>query len=106
MCDDCAQYLRRLLEAGGPASPSSTPRMLAFSIVCVPRLACEVTTATTRILPGVWDEQVQRRRDQELAALLFLRQRPGRAEQAHRRPDRLHLQRMRRAVHGHHQRGE
>ncbi len=47
-----------------------------------------------------------RRRRQEHALLLFLRQEPARGAQAHRRPDRVHLRRMRRAVHGHHPRGE
>ena len=47
-----------------------------------------------------------RRRRQEHAVLLVLRQEPARGAQAHRRPDRVHLRRMRRIVHGHHPRGE
>ena len=48
----------------------------------------------------------QRRRLQEHALLLVLRQKPARSPQADRRPDGLHLRRMRRALHGHHPRGE
>ena len=43
---------------------------------------------------------------EEHALLLVLRQEPARSAQAHCRPDRLHLRRVRRAVHGHHPRGE
>src|SRR6516164_2037151 len=50
--------------------------------------------------------QAQRRRNQEYDALLLvLRQEPARGAQAHRRPDRNHLRRVRRIVHGHHRRG-
>jgi ornithine cyclodeaminase/alanine dehydrogenase-like protein (mu-crystallin family) len=38
--------------------------------------------------------------------LLVLRQEPARGAQAHRWADGLHLRRVRRAVHGHHRRGE
>ena len=55
---------------------------------------------------GDWNEQGWRRRLQEYALLLFLRKEPARSAQAHRRADRFHLRRMRRAVHGHHPRGE
>src|SRR5437764_14810788 len=47
-----------------------------------------------------------RLRFQEHALLLVLRQEPARGAQAHRRPHSLHLRRVRRAVHGHHPRGE
>ena len=66
-------------------------------------------TTGRRALKGLGqDEQGQqrRRRFQEHALLLVLRQEPARSAQADRRPDRLHLRRMRRAVHGHHPRGE
>ena len=43
---------------------------------------------------------------QEHPVLLVLREEPARGAQAHRRPDRLHLRRVRRTVHGHHPRGE
>src|SRR5262249_61952242 len=45
-------------------------------------------------------------RFQEYALLLVLRQEPARGAQAHRRSDSIHLRRVRRIVHGHHQRGE
>ncbi len=48
-------------------------------------------------------EQV--RRFEEHSLLLILRQVPARGAQAHRRPDGVHLRRMRRALHGHHPRG-
>src|SRR5215467_12940556 len=53
-----------------------------------------------------WNEQSRQWRFQEYALLLVLRQEPARGAQAHRRPDRFHLRRMRRIVHGHHPRGE
>src|SRR5262249_28106173 len=40
------------------------------------------------------------------ALLLVLWQEPARGAQAHRRPDRVHLRRMCRIMHGHHPRGE
>ena len=49
-----------------------------------------------------WNEQSRQWRFQEYALLLVLRQEPARGAQAHRRPDRFHLRRMRRIVHGHH----
>src|SRR5437016_11298077 len=52
------------------------------------------------------DEQGRRRRFQEYALLLVLWQEPARGAQAHRRPDRIYLRRMRRIMHGHHPRGE
>ena len=55
---------------------------------------------------GKTDEQGQRQRQQEYPLLLLLRQEPARGAQAHRRADRLHLRRVRRALHGHHPRGE
>src|SRR5438445_13310959 len=39
------------------------------------------------------------------ALLLVLRQEPARGAQAHRRPGRVYLRRMRRIVYGHHRRG-
>jgi hypothetical protein len=45
-----------------------------------------------------------RQRQQEHALLLVLRQKPARGPQADRGADRVHLRRMRRAVHGHHPR--
>src|SRR5215469_16774725 len=53
-----------------------------------------------------WNEQSRQRRFQEYALLLVLRQEPARGAQAHRRPDRFYLRRVRRVVHGHHPRGE
>src|SRR6516164_1334071 len=53
-----------------------------------------------------WNEQSRQWRFQEYALLLVLRQEPARGAQAHRRPDRIHLRRVRRIVHGHHSRGE
>ena len=55
---------------------------------------------------GERNEQSRRQRFQEHPLLLVLRQEPARGAQAHRRPDRVHLRRVRRAVHGHHPRGE
>ena len=46
----------------------------------------------------------ERRRLEEHALLLLLRQEPARGPEADRRPDRVHLRRMRRALHGHHPR--
>src|SRR6516162_1112629 len=79
---------------------------LTFSIVCEPGLAYGVTAVMTCILSRFCDEQGQQRRNQEYALLLVLRQEPARGAQAHRRPDRIHLRRVRRAVHGHRWRGE
>src|SRR6266851_8404319 len=52
------------------------------------------------------NEQGRQWRLQEHALLLVLRQEPARGTQTHCRPDRVHLRRVRRAVHGHRQRGE
>ena len=49
-------------------------------------------------------DQAERRRE-EHSLLLVLRQEPARGPQADRRPDRVHLRRVRRAVHRHHPQG-
>ena len=50
--------------------------------------------------------KVGRRRREEHPLLLVLRQEPARGPEADRRPDGVHLRRMRRALHGHHPRGD
>src|SRR6266853_2012571 len=59
-----------------------------------------------RLLTESKDEQIRRQRFEEFALLLVLWQEPARSAQADRRADRVHLRRVRRAVQGHHPRGE
>src|SRR6266478_2587792 len=59
-----------------------------------------------RLLMESKDEQIRRQRFEEFALLLVLWQEPSRSAQADCRADRVHLRRMRRAVQGHHPRGE
>src|SRR6202040_1043789 len=64
------------------------------------------STSTVASLRAALNEQDWRQRFEELALLLVLRQEPERGAQGHCRADRLHLRRMRRALHGHCRRGE
>ena len=66
----------------------------------VPPLTCPSVRSSER---GP-DDQAQRRRE-EHPLLLVLRQEPARGQEADRRPDGVHLRRVRRAVHRHHPRG-
>src|SRR5207247_9899540 len=77
-----------------------------ITIVCELFWTCGITALITNIWSGFWDEQARQRRFQEYALLLVLWQEPARGAQAHRRPDRIYLRRMRRIMHGHHPRGE